>query len=95
GYNTGVSETLPVAEVRDHFSQVVERVERHHERVVVTRNGRDVAVLVSPEDLAGLEETVEALVDPDLMTQLKERTTPTSIALAHEEARRRWAPPEP
>lgn len=42
----------PLREVRDHFSDVVDRVERHHERVTVTRNGRPVAALISPADLA-------------------------------------------
>jgi antitoxin YefM len=43
--------------VRDHLSEVVDRVERHHERVFVTRNGRTAAVIMSPDDLAELEET--------------------------------------
>ena len=47
--------TEPLREVRDHFSDVIDRVERHHERVTVTRNGRPVAVLISPADLAELE----------------------------------------
>ena len=45
----------PLREVRDHFSDVVDRVEREHERVTVTRNGRAAAVIISPEDLAELE----------------------------------------
>lgn len=47
--------------VKDRFSEFVERVQRHHERVVVTRNGRPAAVLISPEDLDALEETLELL----------------------------------
>jgi prevent-host-death family protein len=50
----------PLRDVRDHFSEVVDRVEHHHERVTVTRNGRPVAVLISPDDLAELEETLDA-----------------------------------
>jgi prevent-host-death family protein len=58
--------------VKDRFSEFVERVERHHERVVVTRNGRPAAILVSPEDLAALEETLQILADPDAMRELAE-----------------------
>ena len=36
----------PLRSVRDHLSQVVERVEKQHERVTVTRNGRAAAVLI-------------------------------------------------
>ena len=56
--------TEPLREVRDHFSDVVDRVEREHERVTVTRNGRAAAVIISPEDLAELEETLAVLSDP-------------------------------
>ncbi len=49
--------------VKDRFSEFVDRVDREHERIVVTRNGRPAAVLISPEDLEGLEETLEILSD--------------------------------
>jgi prevent-host-death family protein len=59
-------------EVRDHFSEVVDRVEREHERVTVTRNGRAAAVILSPGDLAQLEETLEILSDPDALADIRE-----------------------
>ena len=30
----------PLRDVRNHFSDVIDRVEHEHERVTVTRNGR-------------------------------------------------------
>ena len=65
--------TEPLREVRDHFSDVIDRVERHHERVTVTRNGRPVAVLISPADLAELEETLDILSDPDALADIRRR----------------------
>jgi len=62
----------PLRDVRDHFSEVVDRVERHHERVTVTRNGRPVAVLISPADLAELEETLDVLSDPEALADIRE-----------------------
>ncbi|HEV2777359.1 MAG TPA: type II toxin-antitoxin system Phd/YefM family antitoxin [Solirubrobacteraceae bacterium] len=44
--------TEPLRWVRDHLSEVVDRIEREHERVVITRNGHDGAVIISLEDLA-------------------------------------------
>jgi prevent-host-death family protein len=44
--------TEPLRTVRDHLSEFVERVEHQHERVVITRNGRAAAVLISPDDLS-------------------------------------------
>lgn len=62
----------PLRDVRDHFSEVVDRVEQHHERVTITRNGRAAAVLISPDDLAQLEETIDVLSDPEALADIRE-----------------------
>jgi prevent-host-death family protein len=67
-----MSETLPLSSVKAHLSELVDRVEGEHDRVVVTRNGRPAAVLISHEDLEGLEETLAVLSDPDLMRRIRE-----------------------
>ncbi|HQR27687.1 MAG TPA: type II toxin-antitoxin system Phd/YefM family antitoxin [Nocardioides sp.] len=64
--------TESLREVRDHFSEVVDRVEQEHDRVTVTRNGRPAAVILSPDDLAQLEETLEILSDPDALADIRE-----------------------
>lgn len=64
--------TEPLRAVRDHLSEVVDRVEHQHERVVITRNGHDAAVLISPEDLAELEETLSVLNDPEALRDIRE-----------------------
>jgi antitoxin YefM len=66
-----MSETLPFSEVKAHLSKVADRVEREHERIVVTRNGRPSFVLLSPDDLASLEETLEILQDDELVESLR------------------------
>ncbi|MEV0649488.1 type II toxin-antitoxin system Phd/YefM family antitoxin [Phytomonospora sp. NPDC050363] len=65
-------ETLPLAEVRNRLSELVNSVELTHERVTVTKNGRPAAVLISPEDLERLEETIAVLSDPQTMQDLAE-----------------------
>lgn len=67
-----MSETLPLAQVKSKFSEMVDRVEHTHDRIVVTRNGRPAAVMISPDDLASLEDTLELLSDPDAMRELDE-----------------------
>ena len=64
--------TEPLRAVRDHLSEVVDRVEHQHERVVITRNGHPAAVLVSPDDLDRLEETIAVLSDPDALADIRE-----------------------
>lgn len=58
--------------VRDRFSEFIDRVQNHHERVVVTRNGTPAAVLISPTDLESLEETLAVLSDAEAVAELVE-----------------------
>ncbi|MGI8626890.1 MAG: type II toxin-antitoxin system Phd/YefM family antitoxin [Geodermatophilaceae bacterium] len=58
--------------VRDHLSEVVDRVEHQHERVILTRNGHVAAVLISPDDLAQLEETLDVLSDTVALADIRE-----------------------
>jgi len=58
--------------VKDRFSEFVDRVNREHDRVVITRNGRPAAVLISPADLESLEETLELLSDQVAIRELVE-----------------------
>lgn len=62
----------PLRTVRDHLSEFVDRVEHEHERIVLTRNGHAAAVLISPEDLAQLEETIDILSDPQALADIRE-----------------------
>ena len=66
-----MSETIPFTEAKAHLSDLVDRTSREHERFVVTRNGRPAAVLMSPEDLESLEETVEVLQDRALLESIR------------------------
>jgi antitoxin YefM len=66
-----MSETLPLAQIKAHLSEIVDRVEHEHERVVLTRNGRPAAVLISPDDLEALEETLSILSDPKAMRAIR------------------------
>jgi len=62
--------TTSLANVKAHLSAIVGSVHDTHERVVITRNGKPAAVLISPDDLASLEETLEILSDKALMERV-------------------------
>ncbi len=53
---------------RDHAA--LDWLEFTHDRVTVTRNGRPSAVLISPEELTSLEDTLDLLSDPEAIAQL-------------------------
>ncbi len=64
-------ETIPLASVKAKLSEVVDRVEREQDRVTITRNGRPVAMIVSLDDIEGLEETLAILSDKRLMRKIR------------------------
>jgi antitoxin YefM len=66
-----MSQTLPLAEIKAHLSEIVDRIEREHERIVLTRHGRPAAVLMSPADLAAMEDTLDLLSDPAALAEIQ------------------------
>jgi len=83
-----VAEQLPLAEVKNRLSEVVEQVESQHARVTITKHGRPAAVVISADDLESLEETLRVLSDPDLLAQVRaSRAQPhASVTLGRAEA---------
>jgi prevent-host-death family protein len=66
-----MADTLPLATVKAKLSELIERVSSQHDRVTITRNGRPAAVLVSADDLDGLEETLAIMSDPKLLASVR------------------------
>ncbi|HVE46387.1 MAG TPA: type II toxin-antitoxin system Phd/YefM family antitoxin [Acidimicrobiales bacterium] len=89
-----LGENLSLADVRDHLSEVVAQVEAQHARVVITKHGRPAAVLMSVEDLASLEETLEIMSDPRAMAALVEAESDIHAGrtetMSKKEALARW-----
>lgn len=63
--------TLPLAEIKKRLSEIIDGVEQHHDRVVLTRRGRPAAVILSPDDLESLEETLDILSDPAALREIR------------------------
>ncbi len=66
-----MSETRSLADVKAHLSEIIDLVESQHERVIVTRNGRPAAVIISPADLENLEETLDLLATPGVLDEIR------------------------
>ncbi len=50
---------LPLSEVKSRLSEIADEVDRTHDRVHVTRNGREYIVLMAAQDLSTIEATLE------------------------------------
>lgn len=74
-----MTNTLSLAYIKAHLSEIVDRVELQHDRIVLTRNGKAVTVLVSPDELEALEDTVELLSDPKAMKAINKARKDVSL----------------
>jgi antitoxin YefM len=63
---------VPISEAKAHLSELARRVRQQHERITLTRNGEAEAVLLSVEDLEGLEMTLEILGDSESVARISE-----------------------
>ena len=63
---------VPLSEAKARLSELARRVRQQHERIMLTRNGEAEAVLLSVDDLEGLELTLEILGDTEAVTRISE-----------------------
>jgi len=62
---------VPLGDARDHLSEYVADVQRTHNRVIITRHGQPAAILISPDELAALDETIDILSTPGALGEIR------------------------
>ncbi|KKL58844.1 hypothetical protein LCGC14_2221290 [marine sediment metagenome] len=63
--------TLSVSEAKMKLSALIEAVKTTDEEIVITKNGRPAAVLVSPDEYESWRETMIIRSDADFMAEIK------------------------
>jgi prevent-host-death family protein len=71
-YSSDMARTVPFTEARSTFSELLDYVQAEQDHVVITRNGKQVALLMSMDEWESWEETIEVLSDPGLMETLRQ-----------------------
>ena len=77
---------IPLADARNRLSELVTDVESTHARVTVTKHGHPAAVLISPDDLSSLEETLDILSTPGALEEIREAEHEVSRGETFDEA---------
>ncbi len=67
-----MSKTLTLSEAKAKLSELVATVEQTEEELVITRNGRPAAVLMSVEEFESWKETRAIQHNPALMREIKQ-----------------------
>jgi antitoxin YefM len=66
-----IMKALSVSEAKMKLSGLIDTVNATDEEIMITKNGRPAAVLVSPEEFESLKETVAVRSDSALMKEIK------------------------
>ena len=67
-----MAKTFTLSEAKARLSELVAAVERTEEELVITRNGRPAAVLISADEFESWQETREIQRNPALMQEIKQ-----------------------
>ena len=67
-----MAKILPISEVKARLPELVNRVSECEDEIIVTRNGRPAAMLVSYAEYERLKDTLDVLSDPELMRQIRQ-----------------------
>jgi prevent-host-death family protein len=70
-YSSVMARTVPFTEARASLSELLDYIAAHQDHVVITRNGKRVALLMSMDEWESWEETIEVLSDPETMEALR------------------------
>lgn len=63
--------TLPLSEVKSKLSSIIAKLVRCSDEIIITRNGKPAAVLISADEYESWRETQEIKRDPELMKQIR------------------------
>ena len=67
-----MTQVLPLSVAKIKLSELINNVVRRDDEILITRNGKPVAVLVSAEEFAAWKETQEIKANPALMREIQE-----------------------
>ena len=73
--------TINTIDAKEEFSEIINRVAHHKERVILTRRGKEVAAIIPVEDLYLLQESQNKSDLDDALEALKEARAEGTITL--------------
>ena len=65
-----MTKTFTASEAKTSFFDLLAKVAKGDLEVIVTKNGKPAAALISVDELTQLKETIDVLIDPSLMKQV-------------------------
>ena len=61
---------LPVTHVKKHLLDILKNMSEEYSTITITKNGKPVSIMMTPDHYDSLIEVIEILADPDIMSAL-------------------------
>ena len=65
-----LDKVLPVTKVKKELLEILKNMSEEHSTITVTKNGKPVSIIMTPDRYDALMETIEILADSEIMTSL-------------------------
>lgn len=62
---------LPLSEAKARLNRLVDEVRERQEEILITKNGRPAAVLLSADEVESWKETLAIMADRDFMAEIR------------------------
>ncbi|MFI5361184.1 MAG: type II toxin-antitoxin system Phd/YefM family antitoxin [Elusimicrobiota bacterium] len=66
-----MARNISIKDLRPSLPKVMDLVEKRLERFVITKRGKPIGVLLSPDDYEGLLETIDIMKDRELVRRIR------------------------
>ncbi len=70
-YSSDMARIVPFTDARATLSDLLDLVENEQEHVIITRQGKPIAIVMSVDEWESWEETIDVLSDPEAMEALR------------------------
>ena len=61
---------LPVTHVKKNLLDILKNMSEEYSTITITKNGKPVSIMMTPDRYDSLMETIEILADPDILKAL-------------------------
>jgi antitoxin YefM len=65
-----LDKVLPVTKVKKELLEILKNMSEEHSTITVTKNGKPISIIMTPDRYDALMETIEILADSEVMTSL-------------------------
>jgi len=81
-----IEKIMPVTEVKKYLLDILKNMLEEHSTITVTRNGKPISVMMTPDRYEALMETIEILANKEVVNSLVQSSEDFKAGRVHEDS---------